>query len=111
MPFIKNSYQDQLKRLKILNFKNKQKTTTTTKELRLTFPKEEILNEIIFVDSRLDSYKEVSDDQTFDKPLDKQHNSISVPIRKCTNKGLGLSVESVLQHQLVISEFSHLKGS
>lgn len=43
--------------------------------LKIEFRKEEnVFNEIIFVNSWLDSYKGVFDDVVIDKQLDKQHS-------------------------------------
>ena len=42
--------------------------------LRLEFEKERVLDEIVFADPWLDSYKEVSDDINIDQLLDKKHN-------------------------------------
>ena len=44
-------------------------------DLKIEYRKEENdFNEIIFVNSWLDSYKEVFDDVAIDKQLDKQHS-------------------------------------
>ena len=55
--------------------------------------------------------EEVYDDIAIDKMLDKQHNDFFTAITKWTHEGSGLNIQSILQHQLVISEISALEGS
>ena len=59
---------------------------------------EKVLQEAIFVNPWLDSYKEVFDNIDIDELPDKQHNDLSVRIENWTHKGSGWSVHSILQH-------------
>ena len=89
MPYIKNKLFEIAKELNEFKFQ---------KNLKIEFLKEEKVLNQIFVDPWLDSYKQVFDDVTIDKLLDKHDTDLFAAIYNLTHEGLSWSLQPILRH-------------